>query len=141
METPKFHALLAALEQILRNEPAVLIGSAPLAVLGLRDVNDLDVLVKPNTVEILAARGATEYDSYSAAFVLPVGTIQITSQLYNLAANCGLTEAQVWQRADMWQSWQVWNIQHCKTFKATVRREKDVDDLLLIERHLGRTKT
>ena len=55
---PRFSALLEQIPAAWRTEDYVLIGSATLAVAGIRDVNDLDVLVHP----LLAAKLGAELE-------------------------------------------------------------------------------
>jgi hypothetical protein len=140
IETPKFALLLEGLEKIVGPEDAVLVGSAPLAIREIRDVNDLDVLVRSEVFDVLREVSGVLGDGADrmVVFQTPEGlSIQITDRLLNHAATAGITEEDVWSAAEEWRNWRVLNLQQCRRIKEATRREKDYEDLALIRHFLG----
>lgn len=139
MNQPNFTTLIAKLEEIgVRRDNVVLLGSVPLVIRGLRDVNDLDVL----TIRGMVADLATKHPELEVkdlgmgrglAANLPVGEsmIQFSETIHNFAAGIVTTE-EVWQTAESWEGWNVLSKDLCIRVKRALGRAKDLDDLQLL---------
>lgn len=141
VETPKFLALVAELEGRLAaagmtKEKVVLVGSATLAMYGLRDVNDLDVLVAHDwDVDALVTKAGfrerEEYPAHSCAYVSAAGVLHVGTDLGNEAV--GLEWRHIADGAEPWRDWKVLGIEHCITIKNNAARAKDRADVYLLE--------
>jgi hypothetical protein len=134
----RFIKLLAHLHALgVDSQRVVLIGSAPLAIRNLRDVNDLDVLCTPDQFDKLRRHASElQYDD-CAAIQTPFGVIQVSSNLAYFTAT-DVTEEAAFTDADHWGGWLVLSLKHCVAIKKGAMREKDMDDLqLLHERGLA----
>lgn len=116
------------------NDGLVLVGSAVLAVRGIRDVRDLDVLASPEVFAYLKGCEPADQTEDEVAFRSARGVIQIGTKMVSFAKGSSLTAFDVRQGSRIWQKWRVMSLEHLKDFKRAVGRQKDLEDLQLIRR-------
>lgn len=120
----------------------VLVGSAPLAVRGIRDVNDLDVLCRPEVFARLCPMASVVG---AEAFALgtigaPCGVIQLTDHLPHFTGDrtglgtSWLSADDVFAAADRRGDWLVMCMGHMLLVKRHRGFEKDRDDIELYTR-------
>jgi hypothetical protein len=141
METPKYTYLVHQLEHIIAPDRCILVGSALLACLGLRDVNDLDVLVPSRELDAIVEGSLPDdnwqrtFDQNTVVLKTPEGlVIQVSDRLDCFAASRVLSEMEVAIGAEMRGAWKVMSLAHLVAFKRAVGREKDLDDLTLLRK-------
>lgn len=123
----------------------VLVGSAPMAALSLRDVRDLDVLVSEDLFAKLSGYFQQAYgEAYEAhdgqAFAVAVpdlGTIEVATD-YKRFADVGLATSDVFERAlapgatRVGLDFRVMALYHMELVKRAAGRDKDLEDLQLL---------
>jgi len=136
VETPNFNRLLAELKelQLLIGEFA-LCGSAPMAARGLRDSHDLDIVVSENFYQILKQKYSEE------KYQTTLGPLKIN----NLEISCtwlnDLDEAKkIIAEAEIINNWPFAPLKYVIAYKQMLNRQKDLDDLKLIEEYLKLAK-
>lgn len=139
--TPRFDAFLVALARIVPVDECVLIGSAVLAVRGIRDVEDLDVLVKPRVLDRLRVAD----DLKSLDVDLPddgKGVLQLATSLSAFyAVDLALSVDEVFQRRERaaavgydTRGWWVMTLNQCIEIKRKLDREKDLADVEALQK-------
>ncbi len=133
MECKKFNKLLSELKylNLLRDEFAI-IGSGTLAVRGLRDVNDLDIIVKDSLWNKLENK-------------YPVKKVGISNGI-SLGEIDLLQDAKPWfddvdeliDSADIIEGIRYVNLKSILKLKRMRGKEKDVRDIKLIEEYLSK---
>lgn len=145
MDTPKLDGLLEEFAKHMRGakNKCVLVGSVPLAILGLRDVNDLDVIVSGEWFAKLKPV-AMDVHEERLAIQTPHGVIQVSTKFYNFAADCGVSVAELRRDATEWVApsghWRVISMGHFRKFKESMGRQKDLEDLRLLDTN-GKSST
>ena len=141
-KTSKFKALLTEFDRIClepgrplidAKDSLVLVGSAALATRGIRDVRDLDVLASGEMFHYLRGRSPTDVIDDQLAFQTPSGVIQVGTRMVSFGRKSGLTSFDIRRAAERWESWWVISLEHLQEFKRTVDRDKDREDLRLID--------
>lgn len=137
METTNFNRLLAELKelQLLIGEFA-LCGSAPMAARGLRDSHDLDIVVSEQIYQKLQIQySGEEYKS-------PLGFLRIRNlEISNTWMN-DITEAKkIIAEAEIINGWPFAPLKYVIAYKQMLNRQKDLDDLKLIEEYLLQEKS
>ena len=129
---PKFDGLLTTLEKLGVPRAAVLLlGSATLAAHDIRDVNDLDILCRPVLLEQLRSR-ADEQDGDRLVFQTPFGPLTFATTPQHFATT--LQHAIVLPtETELWHGWRILRLETVKRIKKHIGREKDLEDLVLIE--------
>lgn len=114
----------------------MLVGSAPLAIRGLRDVKDLDIVateeafrsleqsIAPDVARFDRTRSLTRYTAF--------GQVQIAPTLAMHAAGVPLSTEKAWVGAEQWNGWRVLSREDCLLIKRTLKREKDEEDVRLL---------
>lgn len=128
----RFEALLAELAKLVMKKEVHLLGSAILAIRGVRDVQDLDVLATPDTMHRLWPV-ATEAERYAIAFKTPHGAIQISDRLSEFGLCRSITAEVVREKAEHWQGWRVISLDTLKQAKRIRGQDKDHEDLRLLK--------
>jgi len=146
--TPRYDALTRELRRLISPSQVVLVGSAPLAYRGLRDVNDLDVLVEESAFQRISkhfphdwsVEHDTERDIYGAS--TPAGMIQLSSHAAPFVGEVGLCSYDIVSKAtNTDDGWLIMSLEHVYRIKLARRQEKDLDDLRLIGELLNRTES
>lgn len=141
MNTPHLDRLLAKLLELgVKKDEVVLVGSVPLAIRDVRDVRDLDVLCDLGVIERIEERHGKLVHrdmglnrGYAAAWVDGDMMIQMSAGIENFASTVDLTNEEVREGAEDWKGWKVLSFMHCVKIKRALRRDKDLDDLHLLE--------
>lgn len=145
-----YDTLRAYMSEIRDSSLFVLTGSAVLAARGVRDVNDLDVLIRPElwgTVRDLNAKGYwptkpiesprigtkgvhipdTDDPEYGIRDLLRTGWMDFGDSLPRIAS-C-VTVDQVFKDASVIDGYQIMSLRHCLAIKALANRPKDGTDM------------
>lgn len=130
--TPRYIALKRELAKLVSTSACVLVGSAALAARGIRDVNDLDVIVDSTTLEALRPK-ATEALGTCLAFKTLAGTIQISDRIEDHAPGVRCDSRAMMMRADDFGSGRVISAADLRTLKKALGRDKDLEDLRLMD--------
>lgn len=135
-ETPKFEALVAHLGHHCTAGEVLLMGSAPLAVRGLRDVNDLDVLVGVDKFVRLVGMRIPDsvIEDGCLAIITPAGQIQISSNPQAHIQSIEIPYAELWRDAEKHlgvNGFLVMSLAHMMEVKLKAGRPKDGDDVRL----------
>lgn len=144
--TPRFDALLNALlsEALPRSvQPwtqVLLVGSAPLAARGLRDVGDLDIIVGGALLAKLNETPGWLGEGECLVYQTPHGRIEAASALIHHAAKANITNEELWRDAEVMRGRspelpRIMGRPHFVEVKCVVDREKDQDDVRLMNEH------
>lgn len=137
MDTPNFNHLLEELKKLqLPIGEFALCGSAPMAVRGLRDVQDLDIIVSENLYQKLKQKYSDEkYQSNLGP--LKINNLEISYTWLN-----DLDEAKkIISEAEIINDWPFAPLKYIIDYKQMLNRQKDLDDLKLIEGYLLKEKS
>lgn len=147
METPKFEHLMGAAAQRfpLTYPGVVFIGSAALAIRGIRDVRDLDILVPRDLLDRLRMCGQVTGDA--VAIKTPHGVLQISDRMTvhgPVESPLGPILADAVRAKATMESYsyvtgglvRVISLEHLILLKQTRGLTKDFDDIQLIKRYL-----
>lgn len=142
VSTPKFFALLRELDAMLlrrglTGDKVVLVGSAPLAAAGLRDVHDLDVLASP----LLLDPSSSTSDEFACIETI-AGRMEFSASFSHFFARTQVTPAIIHVLANTFKhdgrEWRVLDLQTLLSIKETATREKDLADARLLREALRR---
>lgn len=115
-------------------EQYVIIGSGPLAVLGIRQAADIDISVLPELHKKLRESGEwKEEERYKKIFLMKDG-VEINPELSWPGYNTSTAEAI--KSAMFIDGIPFMNLQELKKFKLTLGRDKDIEDVGLIDNYL-----
>ena len=129
MTPPNFKRLRGCLPASWSRDDYVITGSACLAVQGIRDVKDLDILIRPVLWPEVEQLGA-HFPKDEIAFFDEV------PRLAHLGADV------IFEHADKVDGYNIISLRHCLAIKALVTksRPKDVQDMLLIAKLIAATE-
>ena len=144
MQPVHFMALLNELARLTDPSRVILVGSAAMAVRGIRDVNDLDVLAASVRVDEIRNKAPGCFGTEDAVAVqTPAGVIQAATSMRVFAAASPIETVDVADGADQWRGFlpeskdiRTIGLVHLVAFKKAVAREKDLADIELIEAYL-----
>lgn len=112
----------------------VIVGSGPLAALGIREANDIDVAVTPKLLAELRATGEwEEVEKYGKIFLKKEG-VDIIPQLS--WEEYPTTTEEAIASAMMIDGISFMNLHELKKFKTALGREKDFADIARIDAYL-----
>lgn len=133
--TPRLRKLLTKLPEDWNREDFILCGSASLAFRGIRDVRDLDILVRPQFMDKLQ-QVKRDTDPYADATVIDVN-IDVFTKPPRLD---GLTFDDIRRDADFIDGYYVQSLRHTLAIKALVPtpREKDKPDMVALAELIAR---
>lgn len=137
-KTPRFHALLKELRRALAPSYVILVGSAPLAARGWRDVEDLDVLVESTAFDLLRKafpedwREEYDHERDIYAATTPAGMIQLSAHAAPFVGKVGLVAWDIVKLATPWEGWLLMDLDQVRAVKRARGQDKDQDDLRLI---------
>ncbi len=110
-------------------------GSGPLAIRGLRDVRDLDVIVKDDAYEKLCAKYPRHIKTE------PVNCIQIGNlEIGNKWLNNSNQIDEMIETADIIYGFPFVKLKYVLEWKKKMGRDKDLKDVQLIEKYLQKPK-
>ncbi len=122
--------LLKELKQLnLPPEAFAIFGSGPMAVRGLKEAGDLDIIVRKDVWEELAKQYGVK-DEEKGQIV--VGNIDIFCHWRPWLDN----EAELIETAEMIDGWPYVRLEHVLEWKKKFGRDKDLKDIELIEKYL-----
>ena len=119
----------------------VVVGSGPMAVRGLREAHDIDIVVMPDIFEQYKAAGwevvPWTYEDHKGQMYLRKGVFE----LY-LDVNCGdfwPTTTDLINRAEIIEGIPFTNLNDTISFKKAYGREKHLKDVAVIENYLNKS--
>lgn len=137
METQNFNRLLEELKTLqLPLGEFALCGSAPMAARGLRDVQDLDIIVSENLYQTLKQK-YSDAKYQSTLGPLKINDLEISCTWLN-----NLDEAKkIIAETEIINDWPFAPLKYVIAYKQMLNRQKDLDDLKLIEEYLLQEKS
>lgn len=121
----KFNSFLRELKKLgLPAEQYAIVGSGPLAVRGLRDAGDLDLIVKPGLWKNLCKRFPAENNK-----VIRIGKIEIFKNWEPWLENTD----ELIETAEIINGFPFVRLEFIAEWKKKMKREKDLKDLELIK--------
>ena len=130
----KFNDLLTELDALkLPKNKYVIVGSGPLEVRGIRESQDLDILVNDDLWEKLSNKYETLNKNGNLAIRIS-DTIEVfgNKTFLNQSSENPTVEEQI-KNADIIDSHPFQSLEHLKFFKNISRRQKDLDDIILLQ--------
>jgi hypothetical protein len=137
METPNLDRLLTELKTLdLPLGHFAIFGSAPLAIRGLRDSHDLDIIVSDELYEKLKIQySGAEYQS-------PLGFLKINDfEISNQWMNDGSQVSKMIDEAEMVNGWLFVTLPYVIAWKTSMGRAKDKIDLEMLNEYLKLAKS
>jgi hypothetical protein len=132
-----FNKLFEYLKSIgLPSDQFVVVGSGSLAYRGIRDVNDLDVIVAEDLWNELIKKYTVvlENDVERVRFELDVEVLNPKQSMYGNSTVVSL--ADIFENADIFEDVKFINLEHLKKIKTYLGREKDLRDVEMIDKYL-----
>ncbi len=116
----------------------VVVSSGALAVRGIRDSHDLDVMVSKILWNELSKKYPTVKNEYGIERLCPDPEIEIFHPEHTIFGDAGgiLQTQEVFERADLLEEIQFMNLRDLKLIKTKMGREKDLRDIELIDTYL-----
>lgn len=112
----------------------VVVGSGPLAALGIRSASDIDITVLPELFDTLRASGEwREEERYNRIFLEKVGITIIRELSWS---EYKTTTAEAIKSAMVIEGVPFLNLQELKKFKKALGRDKDFKDIECIDRYV-----
>lgn len=126
----------------LPRDQFVVVGSGPLAVRGLRESNDVDVIVTRSLWDVLKNKYSVGTNEMGVD-VLSVGEdIEILDPEKSLFSNFAeISAEELFSEADEIEGLKFINLTHLKKIKLAFGREKDFRDIKLIDGYLSTRKS
>jgi hypothetical protein len=139
VETPRLRKLLSEIPSNWDREDFVICGSATLAFRGIRDVHDLDILVRPELLESMRGDLTHRDGSYASSYG-DNGLIDIFSKPPRLGS---VTFDDVKNEADQFEGFYVQSARHTLAIKALVPilRDKDRPDMVELAKIIAQQRT
>jgi hypothetical protein len=124
-KTPNFQALIKKIPADWSREDFILCGSAALAVRGIRDVRDLDILVRPSLMATIPV--TKDVDGYTEKFSEDIDIFDKPLRLENF-----LTFDDIKRTAELFDGYYVQSPRHTLAIKLLLPspRAKDVPDII-----------
>lgn len=125
--TPKLQALIKKIPSNWSREDFILCGSAALAVRGIRDVRDLDILVRPELMAKIPVK--RDIDGYSEKLFDDIDIFDKPLRLENF-----LTFEDIKKTAELFDGYYVQSARHTLAIKLLLPtpRPKDVPDIVAL---------
>jgi len=129
---------LTALKKLnLPTSDFVVVSSGALAVRGICDARDLDVVVSDELWEELISKYKVKINEFGIKTVELENEIEILDPAGSLYGNQGgIPMKTIFEKADIFEGIKFINLNHLKTIKLEVGREKDLHDVKLIDDYL-----
>lgn len=129
---PNLSRLLARIPAAWEPRDFILTGSAPLAFRGIRDVNDLDILVSPRLFDLIEKNPEGIYRNSGASMDPYAPYVAEGLDVFNVAPRIGLTFNDIMQWAENFHGFFVQHPAHSLATKALVlpTRSKDRRDIV-----------
>ena len=137
--TENFKKLLKNLKDLdLPEGQFVVIGSGPLAVRGMRDTNDLDVVVTQDVWGELIKKYPVIVNSEGINRIdFGNGIETLERNIRSIFTNSSVVPFdEIFEKPDVFEGVQFMNLNHLKKIKLKMGREKDLADVKLIDEYL-----
>lgn len=115
----------------------VVVSSGALAVRGIREAKDLDVIVTNSLWNKLATTYQTEVENGVERIKFDNSNIEILNPAQSIFGNSGVVSVEeIFEKADIFGGIKFINLNHLKKIKLKLGREKDLKDIELIDEYL-----
>ena len=117
----------------------VIVSSGALAIRGIREAKDLDVIVTPALWNELIKTHPVGLNTWNIerVFLDKDGDIEILNPAQSIFGNSKIVPFQkIFDKADIFEGVRFMNLEHLKKIKARLGREIDLRDIELIDRYL-----
>jgi hypothetical protein len=117
-----------------------IVGSGTLAIKGIRDTKDLDVIVTNKLWNDLLAKYESEVEN-GVERIKFNNNIEILNPSQSIFGNSGVVAIEeIFEKADVVDDIKFINLDHLKKIKLMLGREKDLNDIKLIDKYLNEVK-
>jgi hypothetical protein len=121
----------------LPQDHCVIVGSAAMAIRGIREAKDLDVIVTPNLWNTLNKKYSITKNSWGIERI-EFGDIEILNPLQSIFGNSKIIpREELFAQAEVFDGILFMHLEHLKKIKAYLGRDLDFSDITLIEKYLG----
>lgn len=115
----------------------VIVSSGALAIRGIREAKDLDVIVTNSLWNKLATKYQTEVENGVERIKFDNSNIEILNPAQSIFGNSGVVPVEeIFEKADVFEGIKFINLDHLKKIKIKLGREKDLRDIQLIDEYL-----
>lgn len=115
----------------------VIVSSGALAIRGIREAKDLDVIVTNSLWNKLTATYQTEVENGVERIKFDNSNIEILNPAQSIFGNSGVVSVEeIFEKADIFGGIKFINLNHLKKIKLKLGREKDLKDIELIDEYL-----
>lgn len=115
----------------------VIVSSGALAIRGIREAKDLDVIVTNSLWNKLTAIYQTEVENGVERIKFDNSNIDILNPAQSIFGNSGVVSVEeIFEKADIFGGIKFINLNHLKKIKLKLGREKDLKDIELIDEYL-----
>ncbi len=125
----------------LPTDQFAVVSSGSLSVRGIRDSEDLDVIVTPKFLNELSKEYKVELNNWGIKTLCLENDIEILNpnqSIYGNGGDIGLDE--IFGKADIFDGIKFMNLTQLRQIKLQLGREKDLRDVELIDRYLSTSK-
>jgi len=131
---------LANLRQLrLPEEEFVVVSSGALAIRGIRDAKDIDVIVTESLWTELAKKYEVTLNDWGVERLCLPHNIEILSPTQSIFGNSKIVPLKdIFSKADVFNGIKFMNLEHLKLIKAKLGRPIDFQDIKLIDEYLSR---
>jgi hypothetical protein len=131
----KFHDLLSELDTLkLSKQKYVIVGSGPLGIRGIREPNDLDILVNDDLWDELSATYGVLNKDGSKVIKISDSVEALGSKTFLNESSVNPTTEEQIKDAEFIEEYPFQSIKHFKYFKEMSGRQKDLQDLTLLQK-------
>lgn len=119
----------------------IIAGSGPMAIRGIREAQDVDVVVTEHVWNELIKQYPIGKNGWGKEKLDLTDDIEILNPAQSLFTNSELVPAEeVFSKADEFDGVKFISLEHLKIFKQYLGREKDFEDIKLIDEYLASQK-
>lgn len=123
----------------LPKDQFVVVGSGPLAIRGIREAKDLDIIVTGSLWDELAKKHPVELNSWGVERLALNENVKILNPAQSIFGNSKIVPmAEVFEKADVFDSVKFISLDHLKKIKLELGREIDLRDIELMDAYLDR---
>jgi len=121
----------------LPKDQFVIVGSGPMSVRGIRESEDIDVIVTPTLWDELVKKYKIKINSFGVETMYVDTDIEILNPAQSLFGNSKVVPfEEIFAQADVFDGIKFLNLEHLKKIKRELGREKDLRDIKLIDEYL-----
>ena len=120
----------------LPKDQFVVVSSGALAVRGIREANDIDVIVTPALWSELMEKYKVKLNNSGVETIDLDNEIEILNPSQSIFGNSSVVKIEdIFENADEFEGIRYINLDHLKTIKSVLGRDKDLIDIELIEEY------